>query len=220
MSRPEFVYVHDALCSWCYGFDSVMAQVQRDFGDRARTVLVSGGMNLGDERRIKDVLGDNYRAIYQRVIDTSGADIGPAYLDGLVGRDNYRLDSERPAIALSAFRAHAEHGDQQLQFVTRMQTGMYRDGLDPNHDAYYRAAAEGFGIDPDAFLEQMREPSMREDAYEDFRLTQQLQVRGFPHLFVRDADQRDYVLLTRGYAGYDELKPRVAAGLRDLEQRA
>lgn len=214
MSRPTLVYVYDALCSWCYGFDAVMAQVERDYSDRADLVLVSGGMNVGDRRRrIQEVLGPDYRAIYANVIERSGADISDAYLGGLVGRDNYVVDSLRPAVALSVFRSDPGRAKRQLAFVTAMQTGMYRDGLDPGEDAYYRTAAEAFSLDPDAFLAQMTAQAFIDDARDDFALTQALGVAGFPNLSLRDEIGTRYLSVSRGFAPYDDIAPVIDMAL-------
>lgn len=218
MSRPTLVYVYDALCSWCYGFDAVMAQVERDYSDRADLVLVSGGMNVGGgRRRIQDILGPDYRAIYANVIERSGADIGEAYLGGLVGRDNYVVDSLRPAVALSAFRSDPERATRQLAFVTTMQTGMYRDGLNPGDDAYYRAAAEAFSLDPEAFLAQMTEQVFIDDAHNDFALTQALGISGFPNLSLRDETGTRYLGISRGFAPYDVIAPIIDTALDRID---
>lgn len=214
MSRPTLVYVYDALCSWCYGFDAVMARIERDFADRADLALVSGGMTTGDRRRrIQDILGPDFRAIYRNVAERSGAVIGEPYLGGLVERDNYIVDSERPAIALSVFRSDPARAGRQLAFVTAMQTGMYQHGLDPNDDAYYRAAAEAFSIDPDGFLASMGEQRFIDEAHADFALTQALGITGFPHLLLRDPTGETYWSLSPGFAPYEQVAPVVEAAL-------
>lgn len=46
LPRPTLVYVYDALCSWCFGFEPVMQAYVRETAGVLDFELVSGGMNL------------------------------------------------------------------------------------------------------------------------------------------------------------------------------
>ncbi len=210
------LYVYDALCSWCYGFDPVLMRLRSGFQGRGfagEIRLVSGGMCIGPRvEPVKSFIGERWRAVYKRIAEHSGANIAEPYLEDLVERRNYLVDSERPAIAMAAFRDLPGEADRQLDFAFAMQTAMYAHGIDPADDAYYRHAAAPLGIDADDLLARMSEPRCREEAHADFALARRLGANGFPQLFLLRTDGR-LVLLARGFAPYEEVEHMLERGL-------
>lgn len=203
--NPTIIYVYDGLCSWCYGFDAEMKILQEQLKDEYDFQLVSGGMFVGEERRIKEILGEGFRKGYARVIEMSGANITEKYLGGLVEKDNYVVNSEIPATAFSAFKTYADYPEKALEFVTVMQTNMYKEGLNPNEDALYQKTAEHFGINPEEFLQKMKTEDVRKDAHDDFQYTKALQVNGFPQVFLKTTEDK-YYLISRGYSKAEHIE--------------
>ena len=172
--------------------------------------FVSGGMQkVQPFPQIKDVLGENFRAVYQRVSEVSGAKFTEKYLGGLVENENYEINSVRPATALCVFRSYPESKSKELEFIIKMQTNMYQDGLNPSDDEYYRTAAENFGINADEFLEKMKDEKFREQAQKDFNYAA-LQATSFPQLFFQTSET-EYDLLTIGYINLETIESRLQA---------
>ncbi|UOE37554.1 DsbA family protein [Chryseobacterium oryzae] len=208
--KPTIIYVYDGLCSWCYGFEKEMQILYDKFQDRYDFQLVSGGMFPAEQnRRIKDILGEGFREAYARVIEYSGADITEKYLGGLVEKDNYQLNSEKPAQAFSAFKTYPNKSYRQIEFVTTMQSFMYGEGLNPNEDEMYHKTAEHFEIDADEFIAKMKTDAVLEDVKKDFQYAQALQVTGFPQVFLK-TPQDQYYLIARGYDKEDNIAARIA----------
>lgn len=197
--KNTIIYVYDGLCSWCYGFDSQMKILQEKLKDEYDFQLVSGGMFVGEVRHIKEILGENFRLAYSRVIEFSGANISEKYLGGLVEKDNYVVNSEIPATAFSTFKTYTDYPEKALEFVTVMQTNMYKEGLNPNEDELYKKTAEHFGINSEEFLQKMKTEETRKDAHDDFQYAKALQVNGFPQVFLKTIDEK-YYLISRGFS--------------------
>ena len=58
MQTPRLIYFADPMCSWCYGFSPVIAQIRQTFGRALPIEVVMGGLrpgNAGPRLRIPDL---------------------------------------------------------------------------------------------------------------------------------------------------------------------
>lgn len=202
---PMLVYVYDALCPWCYAFTPVVRQLVDHYGDRLDHEVLSGGMVRDDQ--VREIGGEEdaarLRESYQSIESIAGVRFGEAFFDA-VARHRRRLDSERPAIALAAFRIVAP-GRSELECAHTILHANFWEGGDPNSDAFYRRLAERLELDPDLFLETMGTDEARNRALYDFALARQLGADAFPRLYLQTAD--DYLhLVSRGYSSFDQVR--------------
>jgi len=47
MADPHLIYFADPMCSWCWGFAPVIAQVRERYGEALPVRLVLGGLRPG-----------------------------------------------------------------------------------------------------------------------------------------------------------------------------
>jgi putative protein-disulfide isomerase len=64
---------------------------------------------------------------------------------------------------------------------------------------------EKYGIPETEFYQKLHDPDHKAKAYEEFALVKQLNVTGFPTVFLQVTDTKFY-LLSRGYTDYSTLK--------------
>ncbi|NJK84454.1 MAG: hypothetical protein HC912_12365 [Saprospiraceae bacterium] len=107
-----------------------------------------------------------------------------------------------PAIALSIFKS--VQPKQSLAFAARLQKAIYYDGIEPENLEAYGALAQEFGLDADDFVAKMQLSDYADAAQADFATSAQLQVSGFPTIFLAHEDQ--LVLFGRGYTPMQHLE--------------
>jgi putative protein-disulfide isomerase len=202
-TRPELIYVYDALCGWCFAFSPVMQQVEQTYGDRLNIRVVSGGLRTGTSVEPISSMAGYIQQAYKRVEEMSGVRFGEPFLNGTLKKGTMRLDSEPFARAMAIVRERKP--EQALAFARLLHKLIYVDGVDPLTDAAYAPYAEQVGVPQGEFLAAMAEPHYRDLAQADFQLAQQLGATGFPALFVR-LEGKLY-RLANGYMNYNELQP-------------
>src|SRR6476469_3428321 len=92
---PRVVYVFDAYCGWCYGFDPAMLAFWDANRERVAFDVVSGGLFTGARRPALGSLGF-IREANERVARLTGVAFGPAF-DALLDDGRLVLDSEGAA---------------------------------------------------------------------------------------------------------------------------
>jgi len=192
--RARLIYVYDAFCGWCYGFSGVMKQVYEDYQDQMDFQVVSGGMMLGDREGPVGEVAPFIKGAYTTVETHTGVTFGEAYLEKLMAGTHY-MNSMPPALAMTVFRDHLP--DQTVPFAHALQRMFYYDGVDGNDTLSYGRLAATFGLDEAEFVSKMAAPATLERTREDFQLSNQLGVNGFPTVFLMHHGQLH--LLARGY---------------------
>lgn len=194
--KDTILYVYDPMCGWCYGFDPVMEQVAKEWGDRVHFQVISGGMITGERQ---GVIAPQM-AVYilntaPRLEKMTGVKFGDIFLKAL-SDGTYYASSERPSRALAVFRGI--HPEKAIAFVHAMQKEVFLKGNSLEDDATYRSLCNDFGIDADAFLTALDSPATKNAALQDFALSSRLGVSGFPAVLgIRDGKA---VALTNGYS--------------------
>lgn len=215
MQKLKIIYVYDALCGWCYGFSPVIKSIYEHKQDQFDFEVLSGGMMLGDRSGPIGVVASYIKTAYKRVEETTSITFGEGFLTHLE-RGELVLDSEKPAIALSAFKSY--QSEKAILFAHDLQDCLYHDGRDLNDDDVYRYLAVNYGIDPDEFAYKMQQEEFKKAAYYDFALAKQLQVSGYPAVLLQNADNHFY-LLTSGFADLQTIEARIDSVLQELESK-
>lgn len=214
----EIVYVYDGLCSWCYGFDDVINEAYEKLKDKFNFRIVSGGMFVGDSKKFaKDILKEDYKENYKRVSNISGAKISDKFLSEVLRGESYKLDSEKMAYALSAFKTYNPSKADEFRFIKKLQSQIFFEGLNPNYDEFYKALAEYFNINGNDFVERMKVDRVIEDAFNDFEYAKALQVTSFPQVLVKE-NEKKYYLVAQGYIDINTLIERINNAVNEIEE--
>lgn len=212
---PTIYYCYDAYCGWCYGFSPVIKKLWEDYKDRLVFDVLSGGMVLGNPPAHIGVMAGYIAGAYKTVESTAGVSFGPDYLWHIFNPDksDWHPSSLKPAIALSVMK------DLQPQmavpFAADLQHSLYFEGRDLCDDEAYRHLVDKYQLDTIEFYTLLKSPAYEEKANYDFALCKQLQVSGFPTLFLQTSERKFY-LLARGYTPFDDVKSRLDQVLAEL----
>lgn len=207
--KPAFFYFYDALCGWCYGFSPVVYQLYQHFGPEMDFEVISGGMVTGDRvGRIGEVAGYISEA-YRTVEERTGVTFGPDFLEGTLANGRAVFTSVPAAVAMAI--AKEQVPDKQVEFAHLLQRAVYFDGIPPAEAQAYAPYAEQIGMDVPSFTKMMKDLAYRQKAKEEFQITAQIGVRGFPTCFMKTGDQ--FHLIATGYRPLPEM---LAAGQKVL----
>ncbi len=186
-----------------------MEQLAEEYGDRIDISVLSGGMIQADREGPIGEVAAYIAQAYQEVEAKTGVTFGEAFLKNILEPGTTIFSSEPPARALSTFKTYAPK--QALSFAGRLQTAIYSDGMAPTDwSAYGRLAAE-YDLPAGAFVQRMKSDDMGAAAAEEVALTARIGVQSFPTVLLNVGEE--WVLLTRGYRPYAELKEALEKGL-------
>jgi len=208
------IYCYDAYCGWCYGFSEVIKKIYSEYKNNIEFEVLSGGMILPDEPVHIAVTADYISKAYKQVEESTGIKFGEDYLWHIFhpNQSDWFPNSEKPAIALCVFKDYFPA--LQVSFASDLQYALHYEGRDLTDNEAYRHLLEKYNIPVEEFYEKLRNESYKEQANYEFSLCKQLNVTGFPTVFLQVSDTKFY-LLARGYCDYETLKERIDNSLKE-----
>ena len=210
------IYCYDAYCGWCYGFSQVMKKLNSEYKNKLEIEVLSGGMILPQEPVPIIATADYINNTYKNVEELTGIKFGEDYLWHVKHpqQSDWYPSSEKPAIALCIFKEYFP--DQQVNFAADIQYALHFEGRDLTDDEAYRLVLEKYNFPTEDFYEKLNEEKYKENAYYEFALCRQLQVTGFPALFLQISETK-FHLLARGYTDYETLNHRLQDVLKEID---
>lgn len=204
-TKPELIYVYDALCGWCYGFSPVMTRLKDEIGDKIDFLVLSGGMIRGESTAPISSMYNYLKKAYKEVENLTGVKFGENFLNDVLEDGSAILNSEPPALALAAFRL--EKKEMSVDFAAALQKAIYYDGMHADDMDGYSKIAETFGVDPGWFNEKINDPEVIKVVENEFKMVSGMGVEGFPTVLLRNGE--DVEVVARGYKSFDTIFPLV-----------
>jgi len=214
--NPTLIYCYDAYCGWCYGFSEVMKKIYSEYKNKLEFEVLSGGMILPEEPVSIGATAKYIEDAYKRVEEITGIKFGEDYLWHVKHpeQSDWFPNSEKPAIALCVFKDFLS--EQQVSFAADLQYALHFEGRDLTDDEAYRLLLEKYNIDALDFYGRLHEEEYKEQAYYEFELCRQLNVNGFPSVFLQTGDTKFYHV-AQGYTQFESLNERIKNVLKEIE---
>lgn len=208
MNKPLIIYCYDAYCGWCYGFSPVIERIAKEYAHKLDFEVLSGGMILPEQPVHFKTMAGFIANAYKRVEELTGVSFGEDFLWHVFNPDetDWHPNSEKPAIALCIFKEI--NPELSVAFAADLQKSLNYEGRDLTDDEAYRHLLDKYHINHDDFYLKLHSETYKEKAHYEFALMKQLQVDGYPAVFIQTSDSKFY-LIVKGYTDYETLKERV-----------
>lgn len=206
--KPVLIYCYDAYCGWCYGFSPVIKKIAEEYKDKLEIDVLSGGMVLPEKPTHIAQIAPYIQKAYKTVEETTGIQFGKDFLWHIFNYEDsdWYPNSEKPAIAMTIFKEF--YPERSVQFAADLQHALNYEGRDlTDHEAYHHLL-EKYSIQPEVFYERLNSEEYKEKAYYEFSLVKQLQVAGFPCVFIQTGELK-FHMVARGYTDYETVKLRI-----------
>ncbi|HTE28121.1 DsbA family protein [Flavitalea sp.] len=204
----QLIYCYDAYCIWCYGFSPVMRKITEKYRTSIPVEVLSGGMIIRNPPKHISLTSGYVAESYKQVEKVAGISFGSDYLWHVLNTDDsdWFPDSRKPAIALCIFKEMFP--TLQVFFMADLQFALFYEGRDLCDNEAYRHLLDKYHIDHEAFYKKLSSTEYAEMANYEFALVKQLQVSGFPAVFVQTSDTK-FQLVARGYTDFDTIDNRI-----------
>lgn len=195
-NKPVLFYFGDPMCSWCYGFSPELNQVLETLGETVEFKVVMGGLRPYGTKTMKDL--ENFlKEHWEHVSEASGQE----FKYDILKDASFVYDTEPPSRAVIVARKLKP--EVEFAFFHAVQNAFYKENKNTHDVATYLELAEQFGIDQTAFKESFESEEMKLDTRAEFEYANQLGVRGFPTLVIKNGEKLS--LITNGYQKADKV---------------
>ncbi len=206
---PVLYYIHDPMCSWCYGFAPVLAQLRQDLPEGLVLQRLLGGLAPDTDEPMSLEMQASIRSNWRRIEQT---------IPGIVFNDDFweRCTPRRSTYpACRAVIAAREQGEQFDEAMTRaIQQAYYRQARNPSDDATLIELADELGLDTERFSRSLNSPQTRERLQQEMMLASDMGVASYPSLRLQNG-AHDYWTVE---VDYQQAEPILAAVRKLLQE--
>ena len=216
--NPVLIYCYDAYCGWCYGFSPIIKKIANEYKLQFDIDVLSGGMILPEKPVHISASAAYIASAYKNVEELTGIKFGQDYLWHINHPDDsdWYPHSEKPAIAMCIFKEF--YPERAIEFSADLQYALHYKGRDLTDNESYLHLLEKYSIQAEIFFEKLASDAYKEMAYYEFSLMKQLQVTGYPCVFIQTGELK-FIMVASGYTSYETLKARIENVLNESQKR-
>ena len=182
------IYVHDPMCSWCWGFapvwQTVYSTIQQDYQTDELTVrLVAGGLAPDSDKQMPAEMADQIRSHWQKIEQL----LGTRFNYDFWAKNIPRRSTYQACRAVIAARKLAG-ADSELAMITAIQQAYYLLAENPSNDDVLLSCAEKAGLNSKHIGQFMKSPECDALLMEEIRFARSIGGNSFPTLFLEVAE--------------------------------
>ncbi len=192
MNSTTLYYIHDPMCSWCWGFHSAWQQVQLQLKDQLPIQYVLGGLAPDSNEIMPDEMRHYIQKNWQKIEKTIP--------DTQFNYDFWKNCSPKRS-TYPACRAVIAAKNQAKKFekimINAIQQAYYLQVQNPSDSSTLINLAASIGLDKQQFTQDLSSNTTQLQLDQDIALAKSLSSNGFPSLVlakngIHQAIQIDY----------------------------
>lgn len=199
------IYFADPMCSWCWGFTPQIRKLSDHFSRRLPIGMMMGGLRVGTSEPVDTEMTEYLRSAWSAVAERTGQPFDFSFLE----REGFVYDTEPACRAVVTVREMA--AESTLTYFSSLQQAFYAEGRDPTSTDTLADLAVEAGVVREDFITSFGGVSSALKTAEDFQMSQNAGVRGFPTLIA--SDEQGLRLVSSGYREVEDLIPALEAWL-------
>ncbi len=181
-ARPVLIYVHDPMCSWCWGFAPVLDGLLPALPDGIRLKRLLGGLAPDSDVPMPESTREYVRGQWRRIQrEIPGAEFNFSFWARCAPRR-----STYPACrAVIAARRQGPRFDARM--TRAIQRAYYLEARNPSDASTLIDLARELGLDVDIFARDLSSAETDQTLMQEIGEARALGVRGFPSLVLAEA---------------------------------
>jgi putative protein-disulfide isomerase len=182
--NKKLIYVHDPMCSWCFGFSQVYQQITEQLPENIELIRLLGGLapdtNEFMPESTRQMVQQNWRRIEQHI---PGVEFN---------YDFWTKCQPRRATypACRAVIAAREQGNEfDVLMTQQIQQAYYRQARNPSDNETLIELAGELGLDKNRFSEQLVAGQTHQQLLDEIATVHAIGISGFPSLILQEDDR-------------------------------
>ena len=177
------IYIHDPMCSWCWGFRPVWQQVQRAVAGKLDVRYVLGGLAadtdepMPEEMRLNVI--DNWRRIQREIPGTE-------FNYDFWSRCSPRRSTYPACRAIIACRM--QQPELESEMLLLIQQAYYLLARNPSDLDVLVALAEQLGLDTRQFVDDIQSEVCQNVLLEEIEFCREINIFSFPSLVIKQGE--------------------------------
>ncbi|RVU84175.1 DsbA family protein [Leucothrix sargassi] len=173
-------YVHDPMCSWCWGFAPTWERIQHKLPGHIQVKYVLGGLAPDSTapmpKEMQTALKSTWKAIQQRIPNTE--------FNYNFWKDCHPRRSTFPSCR-AVIAARSQNPDKEKPMIRAIQEAYYLNAKNPSDDSTLIELAAGLGLNEEYFAKDLNSPHTNKALKAEMRLSAEIGAQGFPSLILQ-----------------------------------
>ena len=179
MTQDTLIYVHDPMCSWCWGFEPTRQAIFDAIGDRLQIRRLVGGLAPDSDAPMPESMQQMLQQTWQRIGQTiPGTRFNFEFWEKFAPRRS-TYPANRAVIA-----AREQGADYDQAMTARIQQAYYLEARNPSDNSTLIELATEIGLDADKFAECLVAESTQQLLMTEIQSTRALGIDSFPSMAV------------------------------------
>jgi putative protein-disulfide isomerase len=201
--QKTLIYVHDPMCSWCWGFEATRQQIFAAVAGRMQIRRMVGGLAPDSDVAMPEAMRSMLQQTWQRIEQSIP---GTRFNFEFWQKCSPRRSTYPANRAVIAAREQGEEFDSQM--TARIQRAYYLEAKNPSDNSTLIELATDIGLDTEQFASSLVAVSTEQKLESEIRATREMGINSFPSLAVQKADRLSHI-------GLNYIDPE--AMLREIE---
>lgn len=183
-------YVHDPMCSWCWGFKPTWQKIQTALQNEIEIRYVLGGLAPDSDEPMPDAMKTAIAGYWKKIQQHIP---GTEFNFDFWTKCQPRRSTYPACRAVIAARLQNESIEKEM--IAAIQKAYYLKAKNPSDDDTLIDLAESLGLDKHKFKIDLNSASTQQQLEDDIRFAQRMGAQGFPSMMLEINDQYHYVPL-------------------------
>lgn len=183
-------YVHDPMCSWCYGFRSLWQQSQTQLPDDIEVRYIVGGLAPDSSEPMPENMQNMLMATWERITQA----IPGVWFNFDFWTNNQPRRSTYPSCRAVLAAKQLDAGKEQAM-IEGIQNAYYQQALNPSDDETLISVAETIGLDRELFTTTLNSPATQAALQQELQFARSIGGDSFPSLILQQDGKYRTLLL-------------------------
>lgn len=174
MFQSKLIYIHDPMCSWCWGYVPTWLKLKEQLEHKIIVEYKVGGLAADSQqpmpKAMKEMLEDTWHRIQKQLGTQFNYDFW---------RNCEPRRSTYPACRAALI---ARKTNKEAQMIEAIQHAYYLNAQNPSDEATLVALAKSIGLDEEGFANELVSSSLNNELSDELAFVNALPINGFPSL--------------------------------------
>ena len=184
--RASLIYVHDPMCSWCWGFRPVLTQLRSRLPPQVCFEHLLGGLAADSDQAMPAALQQQLQQTWQQI----AKHIPGTRFNFDFWRDCQPRRSTYPACR-AVIAARLAGIDDPDRMTLAIQQAYYLRAMNPSDAVTLIQLADELGLDSPTFESLLHSEQVDQLLHEEIATARSIGVQSYPSLVLRTADNSD-----------------------------
>lgn len=193
--QDTLIYVHDPMCSWCWGFEPTRQKIFAAVAERMPIRRMVGGLAPDSDAPMPAAMRSMLQQTWQRIEQTiPGTKFSFEFWEKCSPRRS-TYPANRAVIA-----AREQGGEYDAKMTARIQRAYYLEAKNPSDNSTLIELAADIGLDKGRFSASLVSDATQQQLSAEIQATREMGIDSFPSMAVLNKDGLHHIGLNYSHA--------------------